>query len=395
LGRLATAGALVVPLVVATACGSSSSKSSSSPGGTSAGKSGKALTIGLVMSVKGEDAYSVDDYYQGAQLAIEEINKAGGVNGKPINSFRVPAPSDPTALTDSVLKAKEKNPDIEVGFPPPALAALSRQVDSAGIPIIGTSSYAITNGKVAGSKWVFMTLDNDAETVRAAARYAVKGLNSKKIAVLHTNESFGTAGSEALKKDVPAEGGTIITDQGYAPTATDLTGPIVAAKGADAIVNWGYPGPMAAQVNAIANQGGNTPTVGAAGASLIVSSGIVSSPKAREQLYSTVPCNTQGDRPAQKAFLTAFKAKYGKVPGYVSAQVYDSVYLAVEAAKKDPSLSHDGLLKALETLSYTDGACATEYKADSTHTLVHAVTIVGFKGNGDQVTKATYDDLAG
>ena len=253
----------------------------------------------------------------------------------------------------------------------------------------------MTNGKVAGSKWVFQTLADDESTVRAAARYAVKGLNAKKIAVLHTNESFGSAGSASLKKDVPAENGTVITDQGFAPTATDLTGPIIAAKGADAIINWGYPGPIAAEVNTIAAQGGSTPTVASAGASLIVSSGLVAKPKAREQLYGTVPCNTQGDRPAQKSFLTAFKAKFNKVPGYISAQVYDSVYLAVEAAKQDPSLTHDGLLKALETLTYKNGVCASEYKSDAAHTLVHAVTIVGFTASGDQVTKATYDNLSG
>lgn len=387
----------IVPLVL-TACGSSGGDSSSAPdspspaapGASSSGAadSGPALSVGLLMSVKGEDAYSIDDYYQGAQLALEQINAAGGFHGQPVKSFRVAAPSDPTALTTSLLKVAGKKPSVIVGAPPPQLAAISRQIDQSAIPIIGTSSYPISDGHAAGSKWVLMTLANDPDTVNAAAKYAVS--LGKKVAVLHTNEAFGQAGSEALKKDIPAAGGSIVTDQAFAPDATDLTGALLASKDADVVVSWAYPAPQAVGINAIANQGKSTPTVGNAGISSSVTNKIITK-KALTQIFSTVPCNTQDPRPATKKFFEAFKAKYGSQPSYISAQAYDSVYLALAAAKTAKSLGNDDMLAALQGLDYTDGACAGAYQADSEGVLVHSVTIQGFTADSNAVTKKVYD----
>lgn len=383
--RLTAASLVALPLLVG--C----SSDDSSDGGSGGGASGdQPLTLGLLMSVKGEDAYSLDDYFQGASLAIEQINADGGYNGQPIESFRVPGPSGPTELTASLLDAASQEPDVLIGASSPQLAAISRQVDSVGIPIIGTSSYAISNGYAAGSQWVFMALASDENTVDAAARYAVEGLGGENIAVLHTNESFGMAGSESLEEFIPAAGGTILTDQSFPPDATDLTGPLLAANDADVFVSWAYPAPQAAGVNELANRGDARPTVGNAGLSSSVANGIITD-AALPNIYSTVPCNSQGDRPATQDFVAAFQEKFGSDPSYISAQTYDSVYLAVEAAKAADSLEPDDMLAALESVEFSDGVCAAEYKADKEHVLVHDVTIVGFAaGDTTPVTKEVY-----
>jgi ABC-type branched-subunit amino acid transport system substrate-binding protein len=388
---LGAAGALVLALAAA-GCGSGgSSGSANAASGASGGSSNgnEPLTVGLLMSVKGEDSYALDDYYQGAKLAVQQINKAGGFHGQPVKTFRVKGPQDPTKLGSALLDAAGKKPDIIIGAASPALGAISRQVDSVGIPILGPSSYDVSNGHVAGSKWVFQALPSDPDTIKAAAKYAVKGLGAKKVAVLHTNESFGTKGSKKLKKDIPAAGGSIVTDQSYAPDATDMSGPLLAAKGADAIVNWSYPTPQVAAINAMAHKGDSTPTVGNAGIDASVDNGAITK-GALQHIYSTVPCNPQGERPKIQKFVKAVKAKYDTNPSFNTAVTYDLVHLAVQAAKTSKSLEPDDLLASLDKLDYSGGVCAADYKADKQHTLVHDVTILGFKKDRTPVTKKVY-----
>ena len=385
--RWATCAAASSVLLLAAACGGSTDAQ------TPSGDAGaKPLTIGFVASLKGEDATGQDGPYQAAMVAVDEINAAGGVNGQPIKTVRVPSPTDPANLTAQLIKIGEQKPDIIVGASPPSLAAISRQVDTLATPIVGTTSYESINGMAAGSKWVFQMLPSDANTVGAAARYTVEGLNAKKVAVLHTNESFGTKGSKELGSVIPALGGTVVTDQAFGPTATDLTGPLLAAKSADAqaIVSWSFPGPQAAAVNALANQGASTPTVGNASISSSVTNGVIKNPAAFDKVYSTLPCNVDDARPNALKFVAAYKAKYKDAVNYSAALYYDAVKLAVTAAKKAPSLDKSKLREALEGLDYKDGACSAQYKSDKTHILTHEATIVGFGPDAKPITKKTY-----
>jgi branched-chain amino acid transport system substrate-binding protein len=78
--------------------------SSGGAGGSSShGISGPIKLVGL-WEVKGESPAAIDDYQNGAALAIEQITAAGGIAGKPVTLDRVPlSPSDPQKATSQFL----------------------------------------------------------------------------------------------------------------------------------------------------------------------------------------------------------------------------------------------------------------------------------------------------
>lgn len=380
-------GAAAIGLVMsATSCSESGNSAVDKPGGSASDP----LKIGLLMSIKGEDAYAVDSYYNGAALAIELINAAGGFNGKPVDSFRIAAPQDSAGLSSALLAVADKKPNIVVGIPPTALGAISRQVDAVGLPIIGTSSYQLSNDYAAGSKWVFQLGNGDADETNAAARFAVEELGASKIAVLHTNESYGTNGSKLLASAIPAAGGKVFVDSAFSPTTTDMTNPLLDAKGADAIIHWGYPAPMAIQINTLSQQGIATPTITSGSGAIDVQSGAIKGP-ALKNMYSVLPCNIQDQtRPETKAFGQSYLQKYSSKPDYFAGRAFDAVYIALAAAKSADSLAPDAIALALADLKYTTGACLANYAADAAHIMAHDETIVGFTSDSSLVTKRVF-----
>lgn len=372
----------VAATLLAAACG----------GGDDSDAQSKGFKIALLMSVQGEDQFAIDGYANAAELAIKELNEDGGVDGKPIEYTRIPAPSDPQALTDAFLKAAEWEPDVMIGFPPPALATLTRQMNDAGIPILGVSSYAVVDGLPGGSKWLFQLTNAPTDEPQAAARFAVEQLGVKNIAVLHTNEAFGTTASDELVEQLADLDATVTARVGFAPTVTDMTQPVLETDGADAIIHFGYPGPMAVQLKTMVQQEREIPTITSGSGTIAARTGDLGA-DALAQLYATVPCNVfSADRPETAAFRSAYEEAYDAPPDYFAAKAYDAVHLAVAARDQAASSEPDDLADALSKITFEGGACAQSYSAAG-NVMVRELDVVSFSPEGVQSTEAHFADL--
>jgi ABC-type branched-subunit amino acid transport system substrate-binding protein len=377
LGALALAGAALA------ACSSNSSSSSTTAASSG---SGSAVKLGFLWQIKGEGAYGQNDYQYGAQLAVDQINAAGGVNGKKVTFFREAAdPTDNQQTLSSYLSAVGQNPTALIGIVAPTqIQALSSEITRGGVPLLATTTSDVFDayGATSGSKYLWFLGASNPALAAYGTNYLVKDLNLSKIGVMGTNESYGTEGQTTATATLASHGLKPYASTPYSPTATDLTQEVLAQKGADAVIDWGYPNTIAVQLNQFVQNGIDIPTMTSDGVDTTVASGLAKG-QALANLYASQPCDLTAPSYTARltSFVSAFKAKYGYVPSQNAAWAYDGVYVAVAAVKHAGSTSPTAVNNALATIS-VPGACSTVYKADAAHFMAHTEEISKFSSDG-------------
>jgi branched-chain amino acid transport system substrate-binding protein len=366
---VAAAGAVVGPMAVAGA----SSPADADP-----------ISIVLMWEVKGESDYGIDSMQNAAELAIQEINDAGGIDGRMIEATRIPASIvDVQLLTSQFLEAEGMDPDLIVGFVAPTVGALTRQVDAAGIPIIGIGGYPLIDGLPVGSEWFFQAQAEGAAAAQAYVDYAVEGLGATNIAVLHTDESYGTDSANAAVEAIEANPDlTLVTNLAHTTTATDFTREVQEAADADVVINYSYPNPLAAQLQAFDQAGLGIPTISGSSASTVAATGLVT-PEQLTSLHGVLNCNPADDtREPAADFIAAYTAEYGASPDLIGMVTYDSIRLGAEAIAAAGSTDHAAVADSLRTIDFTDGACAPSWQADAAQIFNHQQVVVSYTPDG-------------
>ncbi|HEU4359729.1 MAG TPA: ABC transporter substrate-binding protein, partial [Xanthobacteraceae bacterium] len=201
---------------------------------TSARAQGATIKIGMCAPVTGPAAESGGYAVKGAKLALDAVNKAGGILGK---QAELVVEDDQTTNPGIVLAFSKlaAQSDI-VGFlgsiRSTQVHAMAPDVLKLGKPVmIGGTDPNLTH---MGNQWLFRCRPNDSYSGSVIAEYGVKTLGKKKWFVLHSTDAFGTAGGKALTEALGKLGATA-TDQGYANQSQDFTPVVLAIKqsGAD------------------------------------------------------------------------------------------------------------------------------------------------------------------
>lgn len=388
------------------ACGKSSSTkkdSDSSKSGTTVAaeiapskdfKLDQPVKIVALVSDAGQDANAVADYNDAARLAVEEINKAGGLGGHPIE-YKAIATLPYGDVTDAFNQAMAEKPTVLLGpVSSSPLLSIAAKVDAAGIPLLqqSTERKAALDGE-AGSQWIFgMRPWNTAES-KVAGKYAAEELKAKKVGIMYLNAAFGQEGQESIKEVLKDANVEVGADVSFGATETNLTPMVQAMKGNDAVIDWGTPASLTTSVVAFAQQGlADTPHIGpgSIGFSSFVDG--VKDPKLLDNVYGVLDCNPLGDdRQEVQDWVGRFQAKYSYDPGYAAAEMYDSIYILrqviEEAQKSDPASIRDGLNK----LKYTGGICTDSYE-NHDNVLINSAVVIRFV-DGKPVTQKQYDDL--
>src|ERR1700712_2783508 len=199
---------------------------------------GATIKIGMCSPVTGPAAESGRYAQIGAKMAIEAVNKAGGVLGKQLELII----EDDQTTNPGVVLAFSKlasQADI-VGFlgsiRSTQVHAMAPDVMKVGKPVmIGGTDPNLTH---MGNQWLFRCRPNDSYSGAVIADYGVKTLGKKKWAIVHSTDAFGTAGGKALTAALgKLPGATVALDQGYANQSQDFTPVVLAIKqsGADVL----------------------------------------------------------------------------------------------------------------------------------------------------------------
>lgn len=355
-------------LMLMTGCkdpgGSGSSGSGSSSGVTATGDT---IKIGMVASLNGPNLAWGKDSQEGALLAIDEINEAGGINGKKIE----------LVVQDSNSKAEEGKTAAEkllsegvIGVLGEVASGITLQMKEVtvpkGIPLvaIGATNPLVTKD---ANNLVFRVCYTDDLQGPVMAKFAYDYLGLRKVAVMTDEQQPYSQGlSDAFMAAFKGLGGEIVTEQSY-ETGQNQFGPQITAMQGFApqgIFITGYfpeVGPMARQIRAAGMK--DTVLFGGDGwdSSEIVSAG-------GDAIVGSFLCNHYNnldERPEVAMFLDKWKARSGgEVPGTTMAALgYDSAALVIDALKRmaeaGEEINSANLAKALSETEGFEGVSGT------------------------------------
>ena len=196
---------------------------------------GATVKFGMVMPMTGAAAESGSFAQTGARIAMEQVNKAGGVLGKPIELvFEDDQTTNPGAvLAFSKLASQPEIVAFLGSIRSTQMHAMAPDMLKIGKPVgFGGTDPNLTK---LNNPWLFRFRPNDSYSGKVIAQYGTKELGKKKWAIVHSTDAFGTAGAKALTDSLPDNGATLALDQGYANQSQDFTPVVLAVRqsGAD------------------------------------------------------------------------------------------------------------------------------------------------------------------
>ena len=341
----------------------------------------KPIKIGQIIPITGEAAESGKYHKQGAEIAVDKINAAGGINGRKIQIVleddQTTNPGGVSAL-QKLLEDKEI-PMILGSIRSTQVQAMLPTINEAKIPVaIGGTNYGLTHS---GSQWVFRFRPHDGMSAKVIAKFIVEDLKQKKVGIVHASDAFGNGGRDMLTPAVKELGGEVVFTQGFNNQEKDFTAVVQGLKksGATALGTYFTFGTdLGVFARQLKQQGVDVKWVGSPSIT-----GVDSRNLAGDALWGTYGVTDfhVDASPASKAFATAYKAKFGQDPDLYASWCYDAVIVFAEAMKKAPSLKADDLRKAILSIQKFPGA-EGEYNFDQNGDgLDHYNIVQNEKGN--------------
>ena len=188
------------------------------------------IKIGVVSTLTGPYAEWGTFQVNGLKLALEDINKAGGILGRQVE-LRIEdnASSNPgTVLSFTKLFTDPEVKGIVGPIASTQIQAASPAIAKSGVPtMIGGTDPSLTH---IDNKWVFRARPNDLFSSKVIADFGVNTLKLRKWAIVHATDAFGNGGARALTEELQKLGITPVLDQGYTSNSQDFAQVVLAVK---------------------------------------------------------------------------------------------------------------------------------------------------------------------
>jgi branched-chain amino acid transport system substrate-binding protein len=381
-GSLFMATALLTGVLAG--CGSDDDSSSSSSGSGNS-VSGDVIKIGANLELSGGVASYGKSINDGAKLAIEEINAAGGIDGKKLELIAVDNKSETAEATSAAIRLAEQEKVVAMLAPATSgnSVATVQIANKHKVPMVtgsGTAPNVTVNDDGSVNEYAFRTCFIDPFQGTVAANFATNELGAKNVAIFADNASDYAKGLAAsFKETIEANGGTVVAEEAYVAKDVDFKSTLTNIKGKnpDFIFIPGYYEEVGLIVKQARDLGITVPLMGADG---------WDSPKLVELAGEDALNNTfitnhySSEDPDAKIqeFVKAFKSKYSEAPNAFHALGYDSIYFIVDAIKRvDGDITGEAIQKQLaatKDLSLITGT----FTVDENHNPVKSATVLEF-----------------
>lgn len=211
------------------------------------------IKIGAFFDLTGTNANIGTPTKLVAEMAVAEINKAGGINGRKIELITADTQSDPTKGATVAKKfIFQDKVDAIIGPTRTDVGMNAKAViEEAEIPTVMTvgSDPVITGGKFGPYTYIFKAPQRATTAVRTIFDY-LKDHKMTKVALITGSDAFGKDGLSAMEELAPSYGVTFLAKESFGPKDTDMTAQLTNIKNVNpqAILCWTV-GPAASIVS--------------------------------------------------------------------------------------------------------------------------------------------------
>jgi branched-chain amino acid transport system substrate-binding protein len=349
----------------------------------------ESIKIGMVVPLTGAIADAGHYGLQGAKLAVEEINAAGGVLGRQLELIV----EDDQTLNPTTVLAFTKladNKDI-VAFLGPTrstqIQAIAPSVLQSARPVmIGGTDPTLTRS---GNPWLFRFRPNDSYTARAMAAFGVEKLGKQKWAIVHATDAFGTNAKSLFTEALKARGITPVMTEGQPNSSPDYTAVALAVKqsGADILATFiTFEPDVAIFARQLKQLGVNVVWLGSPSITTTTARKL-----AGAALYGTYAvADFHPDANAEaKAFAEKYAGLYKTTPDFFASWPYDAVHVLAKAITVAGDTTPEKIRQALLAIKAYHGVEGT-YNFDANGDGLHGYNIVK-NSNGDVVVEQRID----
>jgi len=340
------------------------------------------IKIGVINMLTGPFAEGGAFQVNGLQLALDDINKAGGILGRPVE-LRTEDNQSTNPGTVLAFSKLFTDPAIKAIVGPIAstqIQAASPAIAKAGIPtMIGGTDPSLTR---VNNKWVFRARPNDLYSSKVIADFGVNTLKLKKWAIVHATDAFGQGGAKALTEALQALGVTPVADQGYTSNAQDFAPIVLAIKKSGAEVIGTYmtvPADQAIFAKQLRQLGVNIAWVGSPTTVAVTTRNLAG--EALYGSYSVVDFNADANDAARE-FTKRYRERYGIYPDNFASWAYDALNILALAMNTAKSTEPEAIRKAILAIKGYKGLEGT-YEFDARGDGLHGYNIV--KNDGGKI----------
>ena len=338
--------------------------------------SNEPIKIGWIGPLTG-DAASIGQNEQAAvEVAVDEVNKAGGVNGQPIQVIYEDGQCAGTAASTAANKLinVDKVPVILGGTCSGETMAFTSVAEQSKTVVLSpcSSNPAITNA----GDYIFRDYPSDNYQGTFAANYIFNTLGKKKVAVLYIQNDYAVGIRGVFVDAFKKLGGTIVADESAAASATDFRAQLTKIKAAnpDLVYSLGMADEATVSIKQARGLGINVPFFGGdAWGDAKIWSGLGQAGEG--SMYTSL------STPLTDTFKAAVKAKAGTDVTDCSAEAYDGLKILAQVMGKVGTNS-EAIKNQLYKTVYNGGVSASKIQFDSNGDLIGANYNVEVVHNG-------------
>ena len=353
-------------------------------------ESGDTIKVGANFELTGNVANYGNATIEGLQLAIDEANEAGGINGKKIELVSVDDKSEAAESINAATKLISDD-DVKVIVGPATtglVLAETQTATDAKVPIIApcaTSPEAtVVNGKV--KPYVFRSCFIDPQQGEVMATFAAKELKAKTAVIYVDNSSdYSKNLAKVFKEKFEAAGGKVVMEEAFLQKDQDFKATLTKLKTANADVMFvpAYYEEVGKIVKQAREMGINSAILGTDGWDDTKVVDIAGADALNNTFFSTH--YSEKDAEVQ-GFIEAYKKKYNHAPNVFAALGYDAGKMLVDALKRAGSNDTEKIREALEATKDLKVGTGT-ISMDKNHNPIKTAVILEMK-NGEKELKA-------
>jgi branched-chain amino acid transport system substrate-binding protein len=308
--------------------------------------------VGIITSLTGSEQAFGTQHERGYTLALEEINAAGGVLGKPLEIIKYDDQSKADVAVQGVSKLvdQDKVPVVIGAYASQSTLALVPAVIKRQVPLVIPTATA-DNVLASKSPWVFRVCSGADDLAHATVEFLKATGLPKSMAIVYENTNFGQANGGAMRTWAKNFGIPVVADEGYNAGSPSYTAMLqkVKEKSPEAIYFASYLLDATQLIKQSRQVNLNPKVFTSAGTGFALPAFLTGAGKDAEYTVSGQQWMRESKWPGSQKFADTVKARWGEYPSYHAVQAYVSLKIVADALQRagkwDPGAIRDAIAK--------------------------------------------------
>jgi ABC-type branched-subunit amino acid transport system substrate-binding protein len=350
-----------------------------------AGHAAEPIRIGITTVLSGANYDRGQSEQYGAQLALNQVNEAGGVLGRPVEAFYADNAGKPDIGVPATKRLiEQEHVCLIIGaLATPVTKAIEPVVAEAKIPLLIATSAGqdfVDRSGAGGNPYLFKTIPSELDIARALMKYLV-AQKVTSVAIVASADGFSQANARGMAKAAEEAKIKVTDTESVDKTTADFT-PVIdklKAGNPDQLVT--ILGPLTTPfLKAAVAAGWKPPVTGRVDLAAATAAGIT-------DVTSVVNFSPLQNTPGVQAFVAAYQSHYGIAPTQRAFYVYEATLIATDAIRRAKSDKPAAIEAALKTTKMKSALGGTYAPDDHNH--AHTPLLILGMRDGKQAVIAT------